>query len=62
MKRVNDPSKTVEELIDRLDRIREELMIVQQAIEKLDPSKSRKTLSQAEATSRGTPKIPTRQM
>jgi hypothetical protein len=37
MKQNEDPPKTLNELMDRLDRIREELMMIQKTMEKLAP-------------------------
>jgi hypothetical protein len=41
MQQNEDPPKTLNELMDRLDRIREELMMIQKSMEKLAPPDKR---------------------
>jgi hypothetical protein len=36
MARVNDPPKTVAEIIDHIERIREELLVLQRSVEKME--------------------------
>jgi hypothetical protein len=40
MARANDPPKSIGELIDKIDNIREELLAVQQSMEKMERAAS----------------------
>jgi hypothetical protein len=40
MKRANDPPEQIADLIDRIERIREELLSIQKAMEHMEPPES----------------------
>jgi hypothetical protein len=40
MKPSNDPSVKIGDLIDRIERIREELLVIQNSMERMEPAES----------------------